>query len=155
MKQLGNLAVVCARRPDVLLQLYQGRVSLYVGEGPERAVCTARWEDDAAISGMPAPLVAAVPRQASSISTSSAVKRIVRPHFSSLSNACVCSFQKAFSQAMPSPPRSAVSRINRSMFSSELICPKADAILSYSAFAYSSTRQPIQELEKRIFLGLI
>ena len=52
MKQLGNLAVVCARRPDVLMQLYQGRVSLYVGEGPERAVCTARWEDDAAISGM-------------------------------------------------------------------------------------------------------
>lgn len=38
MKQLGNLAVVCAQRPDVLMQIYGSEVSVHVGEGPERAV---------------------------------------------------------------------------------------------------------------------
>ena len=37
MKQLGNLSIVCAKRPDVLMQVYGGRVSVHVGEGPERA----------------------------------------------------------------------------------------------------------------------
>ena len=50
MKQLGNLAVACARRPDVMLQLYAGTVSVFVGAGPERAVRIAPWEDDEAIS---------------------------------------------------------------------------------------------------------
>ena len=27
MKQLGNLSIVCAKRPDVLMQVYGGRVS--------------------------------------------------------------------------------------------------------------------------------
>ena len=36
MKQLGNLAVVCAQRPDVLMQIYGNEVSVHVGEGPER-----------------------------------------------------------------------------------------------------------------------
>lgn len=51
MKQLGNLAIVCAKRPDVLLQIYGGCASVYVGEGPERAVMTAHWDDDEAICG--------------------------------------------------------------------------------------------------------
>ena len=38
MKQLGNLAVVCAQRPDVLMQIYGSEVSVHVREGPERAV---------------------------------------------------------------------------------------------------------------------
>lgn len=50
MKQLGNLAIVCAKRPEVMLQLYAGTVSVFVGTGPERAVLIAPWEDDEAIS---------------------------------------------------------------------------------------------------------
>lgn len=41
MKQLGNLALVCAKRPEVLLQIYEGRACVYVGEGPERAMFSA------------------------------------------------------------------------------------------------------------------
>ena len=37
MKQIGNLAIVCAQRPDVLMQIYGGTVSIHAGEGPERA----------------------------------------------------------------------------------------------------------------------
>lgn len=33
MKQLGNLAVVCAQRPDVLMQIYGSEVSVHTGEG--------------------------------------------------------------------------------------------------------------------------
>lgn len=51
MKQLGNLAIVCAGRSDVLLQIYGGYVNVYVGEGPKRAAMTAKWDDDKAISG--------------------------------------------------------------------------------------------------------
>lgn len=46
MKQLGNLAIVCARRPDVLMQIYGGTVSVHVGEGPERATLSTSWDDD-------------------------------------------------------------------------------------------------------------
>ena len=49
MKQLGNLALVCVRRPEVLLQLYNGQVTVHVGQGPERAVLCAAWDDDAQI----------------------------------------------------------------------------------------------------------
>ena len=41
MKQLGNLALVCARRPEVLMTLHEGQVSVYVGAGPERAVISS------------------------------------------------------------------------------------------------------------------
>ena len=52
MKQIGNLAIVCAQRPDVLMQIYAGTVSIYVGEGPERATLSAAWEDDDTIQDM-------------------------------------------------------------------------------------------------------
>lgn len=52
MKQLGNLALVCARRPETMLQLYGGQVAVFVGTGPERAVLSAAWDDDEEISRM-------------------------------------------------------------------------------------------------------
>ena len=52
MKQLGNLAVVCAQRPDVLMQIYGGTVSIHVGEGPERAVLSTKWDDDKTIQSI-------------------------------------------------------------------------------------------------------
>ena len=52
MKQLGNLAVVCAQRPDVLMQIYGNEVSVHVGEGPERAVLSTKWDDDETIQSI-------------------------------------------------------------------------------------------------------
>lgn len=52
MKQLGNLAVVCATKKDVLLQIHNGIVSVHYGEGPTRETATAKWDDDAAISSI-------------------------------------------------------------------------------------------------------
>jgi hypothetical protein len=51
MKQLGNLAHVCAgRRKNVLLQILDGNVSVHVGEGPDKEVLTAKWTDDETVS---------------------------------------------------------------------------------------------------------
>lgn len=50
MKQLGNLAMVCARRPEVMMQIHENRVSVFVGVGPGRAVMTSTWDDDTAIN---------------------------------------------------------------------------------------------------------
>lgn len=52
MKQIGNLAVVCAMRDDVSFQLYDHRVSVHVGQGPQRAVMSAVWDDDQEINKM-------------------------------------------------------------------------------------------------------
>ena len=52
MKQLGNLTMVCARRPEVMMQLHEGKVSVYVGAGPERTVMGCAWDDDMTISRM-------------------------------------------------------------------------------------------------------
>ena len=49
MKELGNLAVVCAGRMDILLQIYDGYACVYVGEGPERAYMIAPCNDDEAL----------------------------------------------------------------------------------------------------------
>lgn len=46
MKELGNLAIVCARRPDVLMQIYDGTVTVHVGAGHERAALHSAWNDD-------------------------------------------------------------------------------------------------------------
>lgn len=50
MKRLGNLAMVCARRPEVMMELHGGKVSVFVGAGPERAVMDSTWDNDAEIS---------------------------------------------------------------------------------------------------------
>ena len=50
MKQLGNLAIVCANRPGVLMQIYGGKVAVHVGAGPDRAVMFTTWDDDAEIT---------------------------------------------------------------------------------------------------------
>lgn len=52
MKQLGNLAIICAKRPDILLQIYDGYACVHVGEGPKRASVYAKWDDDNAIRGI-------------------------------------------------------------------------------------------------------
>lgn len=52
MKQIGNLAIVCAMRDDVSLQLYDHRIAVHVGQGPQRAVMSAVWDDDQAIDKM-------------------------------------------------------------------------------------------------------
>ena len=49
MKQLGNLAIVCATKKDVLLQIHNGVVSVHYGTGPTRETATVKWDDDAAI----------------------------------------------------------------------------------------------------------
>lgn len=49
MKQLGNLAIVCAKRPDVLMQIYSGTVSVHVVTGPERETLSIAWDDDGLI----------------------------------------------------------------------------------------------------------
>ena len=49
MKQIGNLAVVCAAKKNVLLQIHNGIVSVHYGAGPTRETAIARWDDDEAI----------------------------------------------------------------------------------------------------------
>jgi hypothetical protein len=50
MKQLGNLAIVCAQRTDVLLQILNGKATVFVGRGPGRTSTTMSWDDDNKIS---------------------------------------------------------------------------------------------------------
>ena len=50
MKQLGNLAIVCAKRPEVLMQIYGAEVAVHVGTGPDRATLLAAWDNDAEIT---------------------------------------------------------------------------------------------------------
>ena len=52
MKQLGNLAIVCAKRSDVLMQIQGSKVSVFVGQGPQREALHTRWDDDKKISDM-------------------------------------------------------------------------------------------------------
>lgn len=52
MKQLGNLAIVCAKRPEVLMTLYGGRVAVHIGAGPNRAVMDCPWDNDAEVSSI-------------------------------------------------------------------------------------------------------
>ena len=46
MKQLGNLAIVCAKRKDVMMCLYQGSVHVSAGGALDAKVATAPWDDD-------------------------------------------------------------------------------------------------------------
>ena len=50
MKQLGNLAMVCAQRPEVIMQIHGGKGSVFVGAGHERTVMVSAWDNDAKIS---------------------------------------------------------------------------------------------------------
>ena len=52
MKQLGNLAIVCAQRVGILLQILDGKATVFVGEGSERRSFSANWDDDRQISKM-------------------------------------------------------------------------------------------------------
>ena len=52
MNQLGNLAVAVAQRKNVLFQLLDGQVTVFVGEGPNRTSMSANWADDMKISKM-------------------------------------------------------------------------------------------------------
>ena len=51
MKQLGNLAHICAQRKDTLLQVLDGKVAVHVGQGPDREILSANWTDDEKIMG--------------------------------------------------------------------------------------------------------
>ena len=46
MKELGNLAIVCAHRPDVLMQIYDGTVTVHVGAGSQRTALHTDWGND-------------------------------------------------------------------------------------------------------------
>lgn len=51
MKQLGNLAVICAQRPELLMQLRSGLVLVLV-QAKNRAAMEAAWNDDTRIERM-------------------------------------------------------------------------------------------------------
>lgn len=46
MKQLGALALVCARKPEIAFQVFNGTVTVFVGQGPQRAVLSSDWDND-------------------------------------------------------------------------------------------------------------
>lgn len=52
MKQLGNLAIVCAKKQDVLLQILDGKVTVHAGRGPDRGIMCVNWDDDGAINAI-------------------------------------------------------------------------------------------------------
>lgn len=49
MKQLGNLAIVCARRKDVALRIEQGRVMVLLDGTYAPTAFSADWDDDETI----------------------------------------------------------------------------------------------------------
>ncbi len=52
MRELGNLAIACAKRNDVLLQIYEGHANLFVGDGPKRLCMHTSCNDDKTIRHM-------------------------------------------------------------------------------------------------------
>jgi len=50
MKQLGNLSIVCALRKNVLLQILDGKATVYAGEGVDRKSFHMDWDDDEKIN---------------------------------------------------------------------------------------------------------
>ena len=52
MKQLGNLAIVCAKHSDVQLQIKDGTVTVLVGATRPKPMYLLAWDDDSAISGI-------------------------------------------------------------------------------------------------------
>lgn len=49
MKQLGNLAIVCAQRKDVALRIEQGRVMVLLDGTYAPTAFSADWDDDETI----------------------------------------------------------------------------------------------------------
>ena len=49
MKQLGNLAIVCAQRKDVTLRIEQGRVMVLLDGTYAPTAFSADWDDDETI----------------------------------------------------------------------------------------------------------
>ena len=49
MKQIGNLAIVCARRKDVTLRIEQGRVMVLLDGTYAPTAFSADWDDDQTI----------------------------------------------------------------------------------------------------------
>lgn len=49
MKQIGNLAIVCARRKDVTLRIEQGRVMVLLSGTYAPAAFSAYWDNDETI----------------------------------------------------------------------------------------------------------
>ena len=52
MKQIGNLVIACTKRKDVLFQLLNEQVTVYVGQGPDRTFMSAHWANNAKINEM-------------------------------------------------------------------------------------------------------
>ena len=52
MKQLGNLARVCAQRPETLMTIHNGRVAVYVNTATEEAALSTAWDNDAEINSI-------------------------------------------------------------------------------------------------------
>ena len=50
MLQFGNLAMVCANRPDVALVISNGMTILYVGDGPGRKKICIDWQNNDIVS---------------------------------------------------------------------------------------------------------
>lgn len=47
MKQLGNLAIVVANLPKAMMQVYDGDVSVHIGEGTERkTISCGVWDEN-------------------------------------------------------------------------------------------------------------
>lgn len=46
MSNFFELVSVCAKREDILLQMYDGYIIIYVGEGPHRAYLSAKCGDE-------------------------------------------------------------------------------------------------------------
>lgn len=49
MKQIGNLAIVCARRKDVTLRIERGRVMVLLDGTYAPTAFSANWDDDETI----------------------------------------------------------------------------------------------------------
>lgn len=50
MLQFGNLAMICAGRPDVSLAITNGSVTLCTGSGPERHQLAIDWRNNDEVS---------------------------------------------------------------------------------------------------------
>lgn len=47
MKQLGNLAIVVANHPKAMMQVYDGDVSVHIGEGTEgKTISCGVWDEN-------------------------------------------------------------------------------------------------------------